>query len=599
MTKLISRRHLSFILDEVIDVARLCRLPRFAEHDRASFSASLDMAEALAIEELLPSYALLDREEPRLVAGRVVLPAATARSINAMRALGLFGMYAAPAVGGLGLPRTIANAALLWLQAANVSIANYLLLTSSAAELLAVHGSIEQKRRYMQPMLEGRFLGTMALSEPQAGSSLGDITTRARLRADGRYALSGSKMWISGGEHDLAETIVHLMLARVEGAPAGVKGISLFIVPRDRLDAEGRPCGANHIAVAGLNHKMGQRGTVNCALEIGDGGETIGEIVGAPGQGLAQMFTMMNEARIGVSLGAVAHASAGFLHALAYARDRRQGRHPDQKDPDAPPVAIIEHADVRRMLLDQKAAAEGGIALGLDLAMLADLKAAAETAAERADAGLLLELLTPVFKAWISDEMLAASSSSMQVLGGAGYTRDHPLEQHYRDNRLNPIHEGTNGIQAIDLVGRKLGLGGGRALALLIERIGATISGARSHAALADAASGLAEATRMLAETAARLREIGRTRGSAAMLAPAHHLLDLVGEVVFVWTWLRQAEVAARALPAAEGPDRDFYAGKIAVLGHVARHRLPRIAHLGRLALDPGSYLDLSSDCFD
>jgi len=598
MTTLISRRHIAFVLDEVIGLERLCRLPRFAEHDRATCSALLEIAERVAVERLAPSFAHLDANEPRIVGGRVVLPDATGEAIEALRKAGLFGMLAEPDVGGLGLPRTVANAALLWLQAANVSVANYLMLTTSAVELLAAHGSDEQRRRYMRPMVEGRFLGTMALSEPHAGSSLGDISTRARPASGGHYSLSGAKMWISGGEHELAGNIIHLMLARIEGAPPGVRGISLFIVPRRRLGPDGRPGAHNHIGLAGLNHKMGQRGTVNCALVVGDGGETIGEIVGAPGQGLAQMFTMMNEARIGVSLGAVAHASAGYHHALAYARDRRQGRHPDQKSPDGPQVAIIEHADVRRMLLEQKAAAEGGITLGLMLSELADLKAAAEAQSEREDAGLLLELLTPVFKAWISEEMLAASSAAMQVLGGAGYTRDHPLEQHYRDNRLNPIHEGTNGIQAIDLVGRKLGLAGGRALDLLLDRIDRAVTQARGIERLAKAAALLAAARQSLADTARAILAIGRDRGPRIMLANARHMMDLVGEVVFAWVWIEQAVAASRVLPR-DAAARDFYLGKIHTCRYVAEHRLPRLATLASVVLDSRSYTDLDPAWLD
>ncbi len=398
MTSLIDPRHLAFVLDDVLRADALLALPTFAGLDRTSADGVLATAERLAREQLLPSYALLDANEPRVENGRVVMPSQIATALDALRDAGIPAMTADPADGGLGLPRTFANAAFLWLQAANISIANYAMLTMSAAELLAHHGTPEQKARWMAPLLDGRYMGTMALSEPHAGSSLGDITTTARPRADGTYALRGTKMWISGGEHDMGENIVHLMLARIAGAPPGVKGISLFIVPRKRLDAEGRPALWNHVALAGLNHKMGQRGTVNTVLSVGDDGETIGEIVGAPGQGLACMFTMMNEARIGVAMGAVAHASAGYRHALAYARDRVQGRHADQKDPATPQVPLIAHADVRRMLLQQKAAAEGGIALALHLARLADLKKAATTDAERGDAALLLDFLTPVFR---------------------------------------------------------------------------------------------------------------------------------------------------------------------------------------------------------
>jgi len=541
---LIDPWHLNFVLDEVLHAEALFRLPAFAEHDRSGAAAMIETAARLAGDVFLPSYRLLDDDEPRIENGRVVLPAEIAQALAAFREAGFTAMAARQEDGGLGLPRTFANAAFLQFQAANISVANYAMLTMSAAELLARHGTDEQKARYMAPMLEGRFHGTMALSEPHAGSSLGDITTTAKPRSDGTYAIRGTKMWISGAEHDMGENIVHLMLARIEGGPAGVKGISLFIVPRKRLDAEGRPSVWNNVALAGLNHKMGQRGTVNTVLNVGEGGETIGEIVGAPGQGLACMFTMMNEARIGVAMGAVAHASAGYRISLGYARDRRQGRHPDAKDPTSPQVPLIEHADVRRMLLQQKAAAEGGVALALYLARLADLKAAAESDAERRAAGLLLDFLTPVFKAWISEECLAANFNAMQVLGGAGYTRDFPLEQHYRDNRLNPIHEGTNGIQAIDLAGRKATMAGGRALEIYLARLAETTAASQDDATLRPLAERLSRASGLIVEASRHISAAAATDGQRAALARAPDFMELVGCATFLWIWLEQARAA-------------------------------------------------------
>ena len=580
---LIDPAHIRFLLDHVLAIEEVLALPAFAAHDRAGAAQVLETAERLAVAEFAPSFGDLDANEPRLENGRVILPAAIEAALGTFRDAGFFAMTADAGHGGLGLPRTIANAAFLHFQAANVSIANYALLTMSAAELLAQHGTPDQQSRYMAPMLEGRFLGTMALSEPHAGSSLGDITTTARPLADGRYAIRGTKMWISGGEHDMAENIVHLMLARIEGAPAGVRGISLFIVPRMRLDQSGRPTVWNNVALAGLNHKMGQRGTVNTVLNVGEGGDTIGEIVGAPGQGLACMFTMMNEARIGVSMGAVAHASAGYLHALAYARERLQGRPAGNRDPAAPQVAIIAHPDVRRMLLQQKAAAEGGIALGLFLAKLADLKKAAPTPTEREEAALLLDFLTPIFKAWISEECLAANSNAMQVLGGAGYTRDHPVEQHYRDNRLNPIHEGTNGIQALDLANRKAVMADGRALALFLQRIDETIASARALAHLTDPAM-LAEELHHAAIRLGHAVELLTSRrseaGAEAANAGATHLMQLAGLVTFAWIWLEQAVAAWRLLQSAPPAERPFLEGKIQTCRHVLHARLPETAML-------------------
>ncbi|MGE3915600.1 MAG: acyl-CoA dehydrogenase, partial [Hyphomicrobiaceae bacterium] len=374
----------------------------------------------------------------------------------------------------------------------------------------------------------------------------------------------------------------------IEGAPAGVKGISLFIVPRKRLDADGRPAVWNNVALAGLNHKMGQRGTVNTVLNVGEGGETIGEIVGAPGQGLAQMFTMMNEARIGVAMGAVAHASAGYRMSLAYARERLQGRHPDAKDPSSPQVPLIEHADVRRMLLQQKAAAEGGIAFALYLARLADLKKAAGDDAERRDAALLLDFLTPIFKAWMSEECLAANYNAIQILGGAGYTRDFPVEQHYRDNRLNPIHEGTNGIQAIDLLGRKSVMAEGRALTLFLDRIELTVAASQPLAGLAAAAGQLATAARRMRQAVAEVERIGRARGRAEAGSFAHDYMELAGSTAFAWIWLEQARTAAalRAELSASGDDAARLDGLMLTCRHVMSRAVDRGEAACRRILD-------------
>ena len=590
MAALVDRRHIDFLLDEVFDLDAVLALPVFAAHDRAGVAQILDTAEALAEAEFRPSFRHLDENEPRIENGRVVLPAEIGAALAAFRAQGFPGMTASAEHGGLGLPRLAANAAFLWFQAANVSIANYAMLSMSAAELLAAHATPEQKARYLAPLIDGRTFGTMALSEPQAGSSLGDITTRATPLGDGRYAIRGTKMWISGGEHDMAENIVHLMLARIEGAPPGVKGLSLFAVPRKRLDAQDRPGVWNSIVLAGLNHKMGQRGTVNTILNIGEGGETTAEIIGRPGEGLACMFTMMNEARIGVSMGAVAHASAGFLHSLEYARERRQGRLPDSRDPASGQVPLIAHADVRRMLLQQKIAAEGGIALGLKLAKLADLKKAAPTPQERADAGLMLDLLTPVFKAWVSEECLAANFNAIQVLGGAGYTRDHPVEQHYRDNRLNPIHEGTNGIQAIDLLGRKLGMADGRALRLFSEAIHRMQGRCGT-----DASKGLAA----LEEAMAHLASVRRDVGAATSLAHAADVMEIAGCTAMLWMWAEMERAATAALARDTATDRHYLEGKIATAAAAAAYLAPRIETArARIVAGDAAHLGLSDAMF-
>ncbi|WP_293394551.1 acyl-CoA dehydrogenase [Nevskia sp.] len=578
MSPLINRRDLSFLLYELLDVEALCARSRYAMHDRDSYEAVIDAAHRLAVEQFLPHAAKADAHEPSFDGHTVTLIPEVKAALAAYVDGGFLSASFDAELGGLQLPYTIASAVNGLFVGANCGTAAYPFLTTAAANLLRVHGSPEQKARYLQPMLAGRYFGTMCLSEPQAGSSLADIRTRAMPEADGRYRISGNKMWISGGEHELADNIVHLLLARIDGAPAGTRGISLFIVPKYRLDADGNPGPRNGVNLASLNHKMGYRGTTNCALNFGDvdGEPCYGELVGRANEGLACMFHMMNEARIGVGLGATMLGYAGYRYSLDYAKTRLQGRLASNRDPASKPVAIIEHSDVRRMLLAQKAYVEGGLALGLYCASLIDEQATAETAEARAEAGLLLDILTPIAKAWPSEWCLEANKLAIQVLGGYGYTRDYPVERLYRDNRLNPIHEGTNGIQALDLLGRKALMNNGAALKLLLSRIVATAQAAGEITALAEHAQALAAAVARIAGTTQRLAAVAQRGETELFLANASSYLDLVGHTVIAWLWLRQACVAQLALASASAADAAFYTGKLQTCRWFFRHELPK-----------------------
>jgi alkylation response protein AidB-like acyl-CoA dehydrogenase len=482
-------------------------------------------------------------------------------------------------LGGMQLPVAVDKACFAYFLAANVGSSGYPLLTAANANLLLAHGSPAQIDAFARPMLAGRFTGTMCLSEPQAGSSLGDIVTRAEPDGDSafgpRFRLVGNKMWISCGEHEIAENIVHLVLAKIAGAPPGVRGISLFLVPRRLIGPDGSLGERNDVALAGLNHKMGYRGTVNTLLNFGEGRHrpqgrsgAIGYLVGEPHRGLACMFHMMNEARIGVGIGAVALGYAGYLESLEYARNRPQGRPVASKDPSSPQVRIIEHADVRRMLLAQKAYVEGGLALNLYCARLVDEQHSGESAEARGEAGLMLEILTPIAKSWPSQWCLVANDLAIQVHGGYGYTRDYPVEQLYRDNRLNPIHEGTHGIQALDLLGRKVTMEQGRALALLGAEMARTIARARAtgDAGLVAHAGALERSISRLVDTTGALHGAGEVERT---LANATVYLEAFGHVVLAWIWLWQACTA-------HGRDGDFYAGKRQACRYFFRWELPR-----------------------
>ena len=580
MSKLLSRRDLDFLLHDVLDVERLCTHPRFAAHDRDSFSSVLDSAFAIAQAEFAPSAAKLDRHPPAFDGERVSTIPELKAALDAYVAGGFMAASFPDAAGGLQLPLTVSTAADLVFAAANLPAQNYAGLTIAAAHLLLAHADAEQQRRFARPMIEGRWFGAMALSETQAGSSLAGVRTRAEPHGDGRYRLTGSKMWISGAEHELAENIVCLVLARLPDAPAGVRGISLFIVPKFIPDEHGHPGERNAgLRLAGLNHKMGQRGTVNCVLSLGDGADCIGYLVGEPHRGLAIMFHMMNAARIGVGASAVALAYTAYLQALQYARERVQGQSLAASGRGAP-AAIIEHADVKRMLLAQKAVAEGGLALCLLCARLVDEAACVADEAVRADLGLRLELLTPIAKSWPSERGCEANSMAIQVLGGYGYTEDFPLERLYRDQRLNPIHEGTTGIHGIDLLGRKVRMQEGRALALVLGDIAETVAAAGAHGALAVWADALGRASRRLAGLTAEIAPrivADAERG----LADATLYLDLAGTIIVAWVWLRQALAAV-----SHAGDGGFHDGKLAACAYYYRYELPRAAMLADIVAD-------------
>ena len=577
MSKLLSRRDLDFLLYDVLDVERLCTHARFAAHDRGTFASVLDSAFAIAEAEYAPFAAKLDQHPPSFDGKRVTTIPELKAALDAYVAGGFMAASFPEEAGGLQLPFTVATASDFLFAAANLPVQNYAGLTIAAAHLLLAHGDDDQKRVFARPMIEGRWFGAMALSETQAGSSLAGVRTRAEPIGDGRYRLAGSKMWISGAEHELAENIVCLVLARLPDAPAGIRGISLFIVPKFIPNSEGQPGERNAgLQLAGLNHKMGQRGTVNCVLALGDGADCIGYLVGEPHRGLPIMFHMMNAARIGVGSSAVALAYTAYLHALGYARERVQGQSLAASGAAglAGAAAIVEHADVKRMLLAQKAIAEGGLALCLLCASLLDEAACAEDEAVRADLALRLELLTPIAKSWPSERGCEANSLAIQVLGGYGYTQDFPVERLYRDQRLNPIHEGTTGIHGLDLLGRKVRMQDGRALALVLGDVADTVARARDHAKLAAWAGSLDRAGRRLAELTASLAPriaADPERG----LADATLYLDLTGTIVLGWVWLRQALAAV-----AHAGDDGFYDGKLAACAYYYRYEMPRAAML-------------------
>ncbi|MFN5702107.1 MAG: acyl-CoA dehydrogenase [Betaproteobacteria bacterium] len=591
------RAVVDFLLHDWLRVETLLERDRFADHSRETFSQVLDTCERLARDKYAPFNRLVDTEEPRFDGQTVILPRATKEAWDAYATSGMLSAAQDYAIGGMQLPYTVESAANAFFAKASVSIGAGLLSVGNA-NLLMAHGTALQQQVFALNEFSGRFSGTMCLSEPQAGSSLSDVATRAV--PDGpdfesdplgpRYRLRGNKMWISAGEHELTENIIHLVLAKIPGAdgqlPLGTKGISLFIVPKKLVNEKGELTGErNDVALAGLNHKCGWRGTTNTLLNFGEGrfpvragqggggldGQGAGAIayrVGEPGQGLRCMFKLMNEARIGVGMAAAMLGMAGYEASLAYARQRPQGRPigPSGKDPAQPQIRIIEHADVKRMLLAQKAYCEGALALELYCARLVDELHTGSPEA-RQEAHLLLEVLTPIAKSWPSEWCLEANSMAIQVHGGYGYTRDFPVEQYWRDNRLNMIHEGTHGIQALDLLGRKVVMDGGAGLKLLAGRINTTIERAGQHQGLAVHGHQLAKA---LKELGGATKAAWATGVAEEALANATPYLQAFGHVVMAWVWLDVALSAPSESPQHQGlraANRYFYEYELPKIG--------------------------------
>lgn len=573
MSMIVNRRDIDFLMYNVFALDQLLQTARYSDYDREVITAVLDTAETIAEEKFLSCAAKLDANEPTFDGKDVCIIPEVKEALDAYAEAGLFSAAFDEDVGGMQMPFMVSMAMNGMFTCANVGISSYTFLTQANANMLNAYGSKAQKETYLPAMLDGRWFGTMCLSEPQAGSSLSDIRTKAEEDQEGRYRITGTKMWISGGDHNISENIIHMVLARIPGGPAGVKGLSLFVVPKYRVKEDGSLGENNNIALAGLNHKMGHRGTTNCLLNFGESGPCYGTIIGEPHKGLNYMFHMMNEARIAVGYGAVTSGLAGYLYSLDYARNRPQGRHPHDKDPSSPQVMIIEHADVKRILMAQKAYVEGGLSLVLYCSGLIDVQAVTKSAAEKAGLGLLLDILTPIAKSWPSEYCLEANKHAIQVLGGYGYTREYPVERFYRDNRLNHIHEGTHAIHGIDLLGRKVRMKGGAALDVLERAFGRTLKIAREVETLSGYADELGAAFEALRNTATAVE---KTDNINLMLANATPYLDAFGHVVVAWLWLKQALAAHQGLEKGSG-DVDFYSGKLAACQYFFRYELPTV----------------------
>ncbi len=572
-------RNLRFTILEMLEADKLNRFAYYADYDKEAFEMSLDAAKQIADTHMYPFYVEMDRKKAYFENGTVKTHPQLKTLIKAVADGGWISAHAPAEYGGMQMPMTLLYSGLLSFYAANVN-ACYPFLTQGAGNLIQSFGSETLKKTYLPNMYDGSWQGTMALTEPQAGSSLTDIVSSATATdTEGVFKISGQKIYISGGEHDAVDNIVHLMLARIKGAPAGTKGISLFVVPKFR--PENDELVPNDVQCAGIYGKMGQKGYIAAHIMYGEKDNCLGYLVGEPNKGLTYMFQMMNEARIGTGLVAAGAASAAYYASLKYANERPQGRHPSNKDPLSPAILIINHADVKRMLLFQKAITEGSIALLMQCSYYADVASAGE-GEEAHNAHLLLELLTPIAKSYPSEMGIHSVSAGIQALGGAGYCDDFPLELIYRDIRVNAIYEGTTTIHGMDILGRKVAMENGKAFSLFGDEIINVATDGIKYEELASYAQRLGESYQKLAELTNNILKYGKAYSIEIMLADATLYLEYFGIVAVGWQWLKQGVVAQKALKSgqAAGDDIVFYESKLAALRYYFDYEMPKTSAL-------------------
>ena len=581
---LLNRQDLDFILFDLLKADQLPRYTRYADHSADTFRQAIDTAEQIAERYFAPHNREGDSKEPWFDGEKVHTIPQVKEAFHHFIDAGLLNARLSYEDGGMQLPATVTAACSAFTTAANPSSAAYPFLTMAAANLIAHFASEELQQIYLPLMRSGKATGTMALTEPDVGSSLADLKTAATPTGEGHYLIHGQKMFISGGDHDLTDNIVHLVLARIKGAPAGVKGISLFLVPKWHVDESGNPKDRNDVALAGLLHKMGYRGTTSTVLNFGEKGQCVGYLIGQPHQGLKYMFMMMNEARVGVGLGSAVIGYRGYVESLAYAKERPQGRHPGTKDANSPPIPIIEHADVKRMLLAQKTYAEGALLLCLyGNRIIDDIENTTDDETRR-NKQELLDLLTPIIKSWPSEFGCKANELAIQVLGGSGYIREYPVEQCYRDNRLNPIHEGTHGIQALDLLGRKLWQNNSLGLQQLGAEMQRILGAARDLPALHSEAETLKKALQMTTTLVQTLGQQLQQQGPDKTLSNAAVFLSFLGHVVVGGMWLWQA-VTALEKQQQDPANTAFYQGKLHACRYFYRWEMPQLQHWNQLLL--------------
>ncbi|MGE5543592.1 MAG: acyl-CoA dehydrogenase, partial [Bacillota bacterium] len=575
-----SKRNIKFMLYEVFNAEELTQYEYFQDHSRETFDMIIDTMWKIGTDFLYPLFQELDKNPPQFVDGQAKVNPATREFMRMCGEGGWINANWSYENGGQQVPVLITFVNSLIMAAANCGLSGFPALTTGAANLILNFGSQELKDLYLEKMVSGEWQGTMALTEPDAGSSLADIKTTAEDTGQGYYKIKGQKIFFSAGDTDATDNPIHLMLAKIKGAPAGVKGISLFVVPKFRFTKDGG-LERNDIWCSGIEHKMGFKGSPICTLNMGENNDCHGYLVGQPHMGLSYMFQMMNEARIGVGIAAVGKATAAYYDALEYTKQRLQGRKANQKDPTTPQVPLIEHADIRRMLLFQRAVCEGGLSLALQLSKYVDLS---EVGVDKEKHDLLVDFLVPIVKSFPAEYGILSTSAAMQCLGGYGYCQDFPVEQHFRDVRIDPIHEGTTGIQAQDLLGRKTTMKNGAAYKLFMEEARKTIAAASEIPEIKPQADILANGLEVMDDVTSYLLGVQKEKGAEEFLADATLYLEMAGLLAIGWQWLLQGVVAHNALQnqPSEG-DTKFYRGKLITMKYFFTYEIPKINGLAHV----------------
>ena len=595
------RRDVDFVLHELLHVEELSDHEIFAEFNKKTVDLIIAEARNLAIKEILPTQIDSDREGAHFDSGKVTVPASFHKAWELFKEGEWLSMIEDPKWGGQGMPRAVALAASDYMNGANFAFMMYAGLTHGAGKLVESFGTEQQKELFLKKMYTGEWAGTMLLTEPEAGSDVGALTTSAVKNEDGTYSLTGNKIFISSGEHDLAENIIHPVLARIEGAPEGTAGISLFIVPKIWVNADGSLGEPNDVVCTGVEEKMGIHGNATCSMSLGSKGKCRGMLLGEENKGMRNMFLMMNEARLLVGIQAFACASAAYMYAVNYARQRVQGRHLlNMMDKSAPSVPIIQHPDVRRMLLTMKVYVEGMRSLLYYVGMCDDRIDVADNEEEKTKYKGIIDLLIPLAKGYVSDRAFDVCNLGVQVYGGYGYIKEYPMEQLLRDCRITPIYEGTNGIQAMDLLGRKLGMNKGKPIMDLMGEIQNTITTARTHAKVEAYAGKVEAALNKLGEVALHLGKTAMSSEVMTAFAHAYPFMEVSGDVVMSWLLLWRATIAAEKLEnGAKKKDAAFYEGQLKSAEFFVHCVLPvTLGKMDAILVTNSAVVDIAEDSF-